>query len=568
MSQRRGSALFVDRQPSNQMTAISERVSEFMLEHAMLEGSRGAIVAVSGGPDSVAVLDILVRLFDTTSAATARRAARSVPGPRPQFGTRPGFALTVAHLNHKLRAQAADDDARFVSELAVRLGLPAVVGVADVNAIAATLKMSVEEAARAARYSFLFQATRLSQADRIITGHTMNDQVETFVMRAVRGSGTAGLAGMAPVRPAHQFDGIPITMQFQGARPPSGPTSPPTSVEVPLLIRPALCVTREEVEQYCRERSISFRVDASNLSGDFTRNRIRHEVIPGLCRVEPQAIQSIARAMDILGADNQALEELAGRALDVVSESADAASQHLVRRHRKLPSTGDASAQTSAIALGIDALAGQPRAIVNRVILQALRNFLTPGAEINSTHISAVESLIRHGRSGKHLELPGNIRVWRDGRTLVIDKASPSPPLEVELTCAPGVIRAGGFLITLERNLPGALFEEIIGRARSQKARTGQDWKMAVLDESLVPDPLVVRTRRPGERVLVIGQSGLIKLKNLMINHKIPVSRRASWPLASTRDGRYVWSPGLPPSVNFAANRETRSLAVLSATDD
>src|SRR5215472_12018466 len=218
------------------MSSIAQKVYSFMLEHAMLSGSRSALIAVSGGPDSVGLLDILVRLlrqlgttsehFSEAQQAAGNSGARTAssikadPGPGkhraveagPGHGTQPGFGLILAHLNHKLRGKAADDDARFVSELAAHLGLPAILGTADVTAIASRLKIGIEEAARAARYSFLFQAAAVSGADRIITGHTMNDQVETFMMRAARGAGTAGLAGMAPVRPAHRFEGIESVM--------------------------------------------------------------------------------------------------------------------------------------------------------------------------------------------------------------------------------------------------------------------------------------------------------------------------------------------------------------------
>src|SRR5215831_10395881 len=241
------------------MSSIAEKVYSFMLEHAMLKRSRSALIAVSGGPDSVGLLDMLVRLsrqLGTTSEqfSEAQQAAgnsgagtessiKADPGPGRHradeagsgHGTQPGFGLILAHLNHKLRGKVADDDARFVSELAVRLGLPAILGVADVTTIASRLKIGIEEAARAARYSFLFRAARVSGADRIITGHTMNDQVETFMMRAARGAGTAGLAGMAPVRPAHRFEGIEAAIEFDGPWSRKSPGSPCSEV-APLLI--------------------------------------------------------------------------------------------------------------------------------------------------------------------------------------------------------------------------------------------------------------------------------------------------------------------------------------------
>src|SRR5262249_49369448 len=173
--------------------------------------------------------------------------------------------------------------------------------------------------------------------------------------------------------------------------------SPPGS-EVPLLIRPALCLTREEIEEYCRQQSIEFRVDSSNLSGEFTRNRIRREILPVLCRIEPQAIRSIARAMELVAGDNEALEQLAAQALDLATRASDRDSPW--------------SKGTGRV-LRVDALAGQPQAILTRVIVRVLRDCLGPGGEITSTHVLAVQELLRAGRSGKHLDLPGNIRVWR-----------------------------------------------------------------------------------------------------------------------------------------------------------
>jgi tRNA(Ile)-lysidine synthase len=257
--------------------------------------------------------------------------------------------------------------------------------------------------------------------------------------------------------------------------------------------------------------------------------------------------------MEILALDNDALEQLADRALE---------------RASRTPGQENPWPQAGGQSFDVGQLARQPQAILNRAIIKALRKVPGASGEISSKHILAVESLIRYGRSGKHAELPGNIRVWREGHSILIDKVTDiSSPYETELTGNTQSVRAGGFLITIERNLPRLAFEEALGRVQSQKARTGRDWEIAVLDDFRLPDTLIVRPRRAGERAQVIGQAGSNKLKNLMISHRIPVSRRAFWPLASTRDGLYVWSPGMPPSVEFAANRETRALAVLSAID-
>jgi len=343
------------------------------------------------------------------------------------------------------------------------------------------------------------------------------------------------------------------TDEFQGTRSGRKSAGSQRSEVAPLLIRPALCLTREEIEQYCRERSLEFRVDASNLNSEFTRNRIRQEVIPALCGIEPRTVRSIARTMEILGIDNEALDQLAVRAFEAARKQQG----------------GKEWRRSTGVTLMRDVLASQPRAIQKRVILKALREVSSPGDEMTSTHIAAVEALVLGGRSGKHEEMAGGVRVWRERNRLVIDKQTDEPPPgEFQLTGRSRAVMAAGFLISLERGVPLTMFEEIVSRAKSQRVRDCRDWTIAVLDDSLVPDTLLVRSRRPGERARVIGQAGLNKLKKLMISHKIPVSRRASWPLAFTRDSRYVWSPGMPPSVEFAVNRETRSLAILRATEE
>jgi tRNA(Ile)-lysidine synthetase-like protein len=120
--------------------------------------------------------------------------------------------------------------------------------------------------------------------------------------------------------------------------------------------------------------------------------------------------------------------------------------------------------------------------------------------------------------------------------------------------------------IKIERGLAGDLLGEIINEARLVRESGGRDWLVVALDDEALPARLVVRMRRPGERARVLGQARTKKLKNLMIDHKIPTSRRATWPIVATPDGRYVWSPSLPPAVEFAARDKSHRLAILRAS--
>lgn len=195
-----------------------------------LKGSLPLVVGVSGGPDSLALLDVLHRL---------------------------NVDLIVAHLNHHLRPEA-DADARWVEERARQMGVPCEIGDSDVAKVARDERLSVEEAGRNERYRFLFSVARDYRAQAVAVAHTADDQVETVLMHLLRGSGMAGLRGM-PYR----------TLLSQW------------SAECP-LVRPFLAVWRRETEAYCAERGLSPRMDASNEDTTLYRNRLRHELIPHL----------------------------------------------------------------------------------------------------------------------------------------------------------------------------------------------------------------------------------------------------------------------------------------------
>jgi len=183
--------------------------------------------------------------------------------------------------------------------------------------------------------------------------------------------------------------------------------------------------------------------------------------------------------------------------------------------------------------------------------------------QITATHVAAVESLLR-GPSGKRVMLPGGSSVWREANALIFKPQDNNTFYEIEIDNNRNVARAGGFELRMQRDQPGPSAAAI---RRAQADWRDRDWMIAVLDDRLLPERLIVRPRRSGEKALVLGQRCIKKLKKLMIDHKIPVSRRQTWPLVVTPDDRYVWSPGLPPSIQLAANEETCRFAVLRALE-
>jgi tRNA(Ile)-lysidine synthase len=499
--------------------SIQRTVKEFIERHSMIDGASGIVVAVSGGPDSVAMLDILLR-------------------------TAAGINLHVAHLNHLLRGAESGQDAEFVRELAQRLGLAATISSSDVREIARTTGRGIEEIARELRYKFLARVADETGCNRIAVGHTMSDQAETVLMRLIRGAGLRGLAAMRPIVPAHSFDSPRAKDRT--------PASSAATLRSPFyLIRPLLSITREEVEDYCHQRGLEFRTDTTNVSLDYTRNRIRSEVIPALAAINPRAVESIARAADNLAGAEEALTALASSLLSQArTEEAD----------------GDF--EPGASRYPASSLLEQPAGLRRRMILDAIKRARREGSteEVTSKHVADVESLLKPLTSGKHICLPDGVEVWREFEALVFRTKRSKSAYRVSVVAGQGLAEAGGFAFAIQRNIPGACFNSVVAEAQEVRQRTGRDWMIVALDDDALPADLIIRPRLKGERVDVVSKLKTKKLKTLMIDHRIPASRRADWPVVTSSEGDYVWSPGLPPSAKFAARRDTPRLAILRAS--
>jgi tRNA(Ile)-lysidine synthase len=514
---------------------VFRKVNRFVKDHRLLGGASGIVVAVSSGVDSVVLLEVLVRL---------------VAKPR---SSNPIANLHVAHLDHMLRGLESTKDAEFVRALAGRLNLPVTIESQDVRAAAKASRRGIEEVARAVRYRFLLDVARETGCDRIAVGHTMSDQTETFLMRLIRGAGLRGLTAMRPLVPAHTFSKIE---KAEGGR------QKAESVEVPsascllpsvFLIRPLLCVAREEVEAYCREHRLEFRTDVSNESLDYTRNRVRHEVLPALKKINPRVVEAIARATEVIGADQEILDRLASSALKQARTSS----------------------RDGGKSFSVAALLEQPPAMRRRMIIEAIRSSRTllsghDSSEITSTHVAAVESLLEPTSSGKHITLPARLEAWREFDALHFKghrRVRHDATYEFSVSLTSPSVEVGGFSVTLERRLDGVLLNTIIEETKREKQKSGRDWMIVALDDLALPEKLLIRPRRQGESARIKGQRRIKKMKSLMIDHKIPAGHRDDWPLVTTPEGRYVWSPGLPPALEFAASDQTKRLAVLRASE-
>jgi tRNA(Ile)-lysidine synthase len=504
----------------------------------MIEGATGVLVAVSGGPDSVALLDMLFRL--KTSAVDDSDHEGSKPSVYAQPKSIPN--LHVAHLDHMLRGKDSTQDAEFVREYANRLGLGITVSAVNVRELATTRLRGIEETARDLRYEFLRKVALDTGCDRIAVGHTMNDQAETFLMRLIRGTGLRGLAAMRPCSLA------------PGGQDASGDLRC-VDETAPQLIRPLLCITREEVLEYCEQRGLEYRTDETNSSLEFTRTLVRNQILPALAEINPRIVESISRATENIAADEDVLNDLA---LSLLSRARQGDS-----------STGDQEKASYSVTSILEQPAGMRRRIIAEALRVTSRNVLSNTAvEFTSAHVSALESLLKQSSCGKRVVLPGGLEIWREYDSLVLKPPGPGleAPYHLEISSPLGEAEAGGFAISLQRGAGISLFNSIIEENRSDREFGDRDWMRVALDDQKLPEHLIVRPRLRGERAHVVGRRRTIKLKNLMIDHRIPSSRRATWPIVTTPDGEYIWSPGLPPSVEFAARADSRGFAVMRAS--
>ena len=348
---------------------MAGKVANLALDRALLKAGERVCVAVSGGADSVA---LLLGLVEANS-------------PSAQNKEPMGVVLSAAHVHHGLRGAEADEDAAFVRELCERLGVPyKLIGV-DVASRQALEGEGMEEAAREVRY----MALRTLEVDAVATGHTLDDQAETVMMKLLRGAWTEGLGGISPV----------VEQGLGKAR----------------VARPLLGVRRAEVEEFLRSRGQMWREDASNKDVSLTRNRVRHELMPMLRSFNPGIDVMLARLAAIARDDEAFWQAEVARVLPQVLLPGEP-----VRGGGRAVSTVVGEA---AWAVEISRLAAMPAALRRRVVRAAAKSC---GARLSAEETAKVLALAGlgeaggkvSGRSGSRLELAGGLRVERSAREL------------------------------------------------------------------------------------------------------------------------------------------------------
>ena len=403
-----------------------------------------------------------------------------------------GLALHVAHLDHRLRGQDSAADAEFVAQTCAKLGIDYTVEDVDVLAFRREHRMSLEEAAREVRYRFLANVAEQVGADAVALGHTSDDQVETVLMNVIRGSGLRGLRGMRPVS-KQRIAGSDLT-----------------------LFRPLLNLPKQDTIAYCEALHLTPRADESNRSMEMTRNRIRLELLPLLRDMNPAFGDAILR-----------LSRNVNDALSVVNRKVDSAWTEVVVE------------EGESIRVDREKFCELDEAVRTHLMMRALSHVKGAARGIERVHIEdATRAVLKS--PGLQLHLPEGLRLAVEQRSALIyagDEAIAATSFDASSLAVPGVTTVGGWRISTERI-----------KIASEDRSLGTYWHSAEqfverFGRGVDVSSLAVRSRVPGDRFQPLGMSGSKKLKDFMIDEKVPGSMRDGVPLIVTSRG-IAWVVG------------------------
>jgi tRNA(Ile)-lysidine synthase len=455
-------------------------IEDTLAAHGMTAQGEGVLVAVSGGPDSMALLHALGKL-----------------------APKKGLRLGVAHLNHGLRPGEAESDEALVHKAASSAKLPYFTEKADVPAVRKARGLSMEEAAREVRYRFLEEVARENLFSAIAVGHHADDNAELVLMNLLRGSGPLGLAGMPPQRPL---------------------SATGTDPHAPRLIRPLLGVNREDILAYAAENHIPYATDSTNTDPCYLRNRIRTELMPLLRqRYNPNIAHTLNRSAQILRSEKEWIDHLLAAELEDTEPSDPADAVSLLKSRMRDAHPAEAR---RLVRMAVEAAKGDLRQIGFGHIDAVLALAGQPGT--GSLDLPDRIRVTAH---------PQRLVFKRESLPLRQVRPAFSREKAVffeHVLGKPGIIFIPEIAATVRANVLPPDTQPDFRKAGHQAA---------FFDMKAVSFPLTVRSVKPGDRFTPLGMTGSQKVKKYFIDHKIPATRRACCPVLES-GGRLVWLMG------------------------
>ncbi len=440
---------------------LYEKVRKTIEEHGLLQRGDTVICAVSGGADSMCLLTLMNRL-----------------------AAEMGLKVAAANLNHCLRGSESDGDSQFVETVCEIKGIPFYGKRVDVGLIAKARGQSLEEAGREERYRFFEELSARLGGAVVATGHNLSDNAETILFRLARGSGAKGLCGIRYKRGN--------------------------------IIRPLLDATRKEIEEYLVDNAVMWREDSSNSQLCYSRNKIRHTVIPRLEEIQPSAVEKIVSCGRSIAEDEEYLSSLAAKLLS--------------------------SAYVDVDEYSTSAILGAPTPIARRAAAKLLEDW---GAkDITQEKILAFLELCAKP-SGKRMDLNGDAYVLRSFYTVLRQSHTTE--------------RGFSYSLKMGQTLCHDNWELSIGLSDKYPVRT--DGRVAVFDPNQLFGTFTVRSRRDGDKIK-LRSGGSKKLQDLFTEQKIPLSQRSRVPVV-TKGEEIIFVPPYRKSPRYQADPGAKSFLVI-----
>ena len=457
---------------------IEEKVIKTIRKHSMIDEGDKVLIAFSGGIDSTALVHVLYGLKD-----------------------RLRIKLYAAHVNHKLRGKDSDLDALFVEKTCRELGIPLFSEDFDIKGFAEQRKMGIEDAARTIRYEYFDRIAAKTGAQKIALAHSADDNIETFLMRLIRGSGLKGLESIPYLRGK--------------------------------IIRPLIEITRAELEEYLRSIKVKARVDRTNRETRFTRNRVRNNLLPALESYNSNIRRVLLRTIAAVSADH-----------DFIRKRSEEMFMKLLISH-----AGD------ELTLDIEKLSKLEPAIETEVIRLAIEAVKKDLIDVSFNHIDEIVKLL--GSKRAEVDLPGlyvyiNKGQLKMSRSQYVNKGASAFSHQLDV---PGEINMPEIGLSLE--------SQVLDTYKMNEIRL-QDPFQAYLDYDKIERPLTVRNRKDGDSFSPLGLKGKKKLQDIFTDNKVDLDSRDRIPVILSGNS-IVWVVGYRISDDVKVTPRTKKVVKIEA---
>lgn len=458
-----------------------EKFLETVEKYNMIKKGEGIVVGVSGGADSVSLLHLLNRIKDEYK-----------------------LRLYAVHLNHQFRGSEADEDAAYVEKFCEKLGIKSYIYSKNILAYSKNHGITFEEAGRLVRYNLFDQVMNETKSNKIAVAQNMDDQGETLLMRLMRGSGLEGLSAIDYIR-----DGK--------------------------IIRPILDISRKDIETYCYENHLMARIDKTNFEMEYTRNRIRLEMIPYIEEhFNPNIKETLSRTTNLIREDHGFINSILEGAYHEAAEE-----------------------KFGEIKIDRKSFLKHHPAIKKRILRKAIHSFLGDLKNIQNNHIEKLLELIQYGQVGSKIDLPRGICAILGYRDFFIKWKEKQIEdchfaYNMDIRHVKEIeIKEIGMHLTVDILEGKNIYE--IGLENNKK----------YFDLDKIKEGLVIRNRKNGDRFSPFGMKGTKKLKDFFIDEKIPREERGKIPLVC--DGNEImWVVGHRISGKYKVDEDTKRILVVT----